>query len=97
MDLDLVHVHGARADGHGHVDALALRARRIGGHKACQIGLILHDHVEVGAETAGGQNDGLGVDGDGCAVLVGGLDAHGCAVGVGQDLVGGGVEQDLNA
>src|SRR5699024_8467144 len=95
--LDLVHVHGARADGHGHVDALALGAGGVGGHEAGQLRLVIHHHVQVGAKAAGGQDDGLGVDGDGRAVLVGGGDAHGGAVGVGEDLVGGGVHDELDA
>ena len=97
MDLDLVHVHGSSADGLCHLDALTLDASGVGGHEALQLRLVLDDHVEVCAEAAGGQHHSLGVDGDGLAGRTGGLDARSCAVGIGQDLVGGGVQQDLNA
>ena len=97
MDLDLVHIHGACADGSRHLNALALCASGIGGHEACQFGLVLGDHIEVGTETAGGQNDALGVDDDGVAVLIGTGNAHGCAVGIGQDGIDGGVQHDVNA
>ena len=97
MDLDLVHIHGVRTDGLCHLDALAQDAGGIGGHKALQLGLVLHDHIHVCAEAAGSQDHSLGVDGDGLAGSAGGLDAHSSAVGIGQDLGGGGVQHHLDA
>ena len=97
MDLDLVHIHSAGTDGGGHLNALALSAGSIGGHEALQLGLVLGNHVQICAEAAGGQHHSLGVHSDGLAGRTGGLDARSCAVGIGQDLVGGGVQQDLNA
>ena len=96
VDLDLVHIHGTGTDGRCHLNALALDAGSVGGHKALELRLVLHDHVQVGTETAGSQDHGFGVDGDGLTGSAGGLNAAGCAVGIGQDLVGGGVQQDLN-
>ena len=96
VDLDLVHIHGVSTDGLCHLDALAQDARGVGGHKALQLGLVLNDHIHVCAETAGGQDHGLGVDGDGLTGSAGGLDANSSAVVIGQDLGGGGVQHHLD-
>ena len=96
MDLDLVHIHGVSADGLCHLDALAQDAGGVGGHKALQLGLVLNDHIHVCAETAGGQDHGLGVDGNGLTGSAGGLDANSSAVVIGQDLGGGGVQHHLD-
>ena len=96
MDLDLVHIHGVGTDGGCHLNALALSASGIGGHEALQLRLVLGDHVQVCAETASGQHNGLGIDGDGLTGSTGSLHAHSSAVGVGQDLGSGGVQQSLH-
>ena len=97
MDLDLVHIHSASTDGGGHLNALTLSAGSVGGHEALQLRLVLGNHVQICAEAAGGQHHSLGVHSDGLAGRTGGLDAHSSAARIGQDLVGGGVQQDLNA
>ena len=96
MDLDLIHIHGASADCGRHLNALTLCACGVGGHEALQLGLVLGDHVQICAEAAGGQHHSLGVHSDGLAGRTGGLDAHSSAVGIGQNLICGGVQQDLD-
>ena len=61
VNLDLIHIDGIRAHRLGHGDALALRARGVGGHEAGQLGLVFDDHLKIRAETAGGEHNGLGV------------------------------------
>ena len=97
MDLDLVHIDRASADGRCHLDALTLCAGGVGGHEAGQLRLVLGDHVEVCAEAAGREDHALGVDDDGVAVLVRAGNAHSSAVCVGQDGINGGVQNDLDA
>ena len=96
VDLDLIHIHGVGTDGGCHLNALALSAGSVGGHEALQLRLVLNDHVQVCAETAGSQHNSLGIDGDGLTGSTGSLHAHSSAVGVGQDLGSGGVQQSLH-
>ena len=79
MNLNLLQVHSRRADGHGHVDAVAGRARRVGGHEALEVRGIRRHALEIRAEAAGRQDDGLRGDGV-VAVLRGDLDAGHLAV-----------------
>ena len=87
MNLNLIHIHGRRADGHSHVDAVAGDGGRIGGHKAREFRLERGHAVQIGAEAAAGQNDGLGADGV-FAVLI--LDLHADSLAVFHDQLGGG-------
>ena len=75
MDLDLVHVHRRRAEFRGHQDALALDAGRVGRHEAFQLRGVAGDHLQVGAESAGGKDHGLGFHGDLVAGLADGFHA----------------------
>ena len=93
MNLDLLHIHGGSADFSGHQDALALNAGGIGGHEAGQVRLVLHNHVQVGAETAGGQDNGLRVHGHLVSGFTLGFNADNSAGFVGQQLGGGYVSQ----
>ena len=87
MNLNLLHIHGRRADGHSHVDAVAGDGGHIGGHKAREFRLERGHAVQIGAEAAAGQNDGLGADGV-FAVLI--LDLHADSLAVFHDQLGGG-------
>ena len=95
MSLDLVHVDRGRTDLLGHDDAVARGARMVRRGIALEHWLVLDEHFLVGAETAGGDHDGLGVDRVGLAVLGGELDARNGAVLVRHDVGDAGVRADV--
>ena len=96
VSLDLVHVDRGRTDLLGHDDAVARGARMVRRGIALEHGLVLDEHFLVGAETAGGDHDGLGVDRVGLAVLGGELDARNGAVLARHDVGDAGVRADVD-
>ena len=72
IGLDVLHVHGIRADGGGHGDAVAGAAHCVGGQD-----LLIHGgvvglaHLHIGAEAAGGQHHVLRAEFHGLAVVLG--------------------------
>ena len=89
----------AGADLVAHVEAVAIHA----GHgKGVEVLAPVEadevlDHLGVGAKAAGGDDDRLGGDVDFLAVLVDGLHAHDSALVVGDELLAGGLEHELDA
>ena len=89
MHLDLVDVHGVGPDGLGQYDAVAGGAGLVGGHGVEQLRAVLGEHLVVGAEAAGGHDDGLRVVGDGGAgAQVAGTHAADGAALVAEQLLG---------
>ena len=89
MHLDLVDVHRVGTDGLGQQDAVARCAGLVGGDGIEQLGAVLGEHLMVGAEAAGGHDDGLCIVSDaGTGAQVGGTHAAHCAAIVDEELVG---------
>ena len=95
MKLDLVHVDRRGAHRLGHHDTVAGGAGMVGSNGVGEAGIEAAHQIEVGTESAGGEDDGLGVD----RVVMGavlGLDTDSRAI-LHQDLGGGGIQHDLDA
>ena len=95
MELDLFHIHSVCPYGLGHGDAVAGGTGVVGGHRIGQTGIVACHQVKVGAESAGSEDHGFGMDGVVVLVVIG-LDAHGLTV-LHEDLGGGGVGLDVDA
>ena len=61
VNLNLAHLDEVGASVLGHDHAVARDGGGVGGNEGLQVGTVHLDHVLVGAEAAGGQNDSLGV------------------------------------
>ena len=96
VNLNLIHVHGSSAQSLSHLDALTLNTGSIGGHEASQLGLVGNNHVQVGAEAAGGQDDSVSIDGQLGAIVCHAGHAAGSAVGIGEDGINSGVQDDFH-
>ena len=60
IGLDILHIDGVGADLLGHHDAVALGGHRIGGEDLIvHLGVVLHAHIDVGAEASRRQHHGL--------------------------------------
>ena len=80
MRLNLLHIHERCAGVFGKDNAVTRCAGLIGRRIALEFGLILDEHILIGAEAAGGEHHGLGINRIDLAVLGRGFDARYTAV-----------------
>ena len=100
VGLNPLHAHEASADALGHDDAVARGCHGVGGVDVLvEVGVVLQTHLNVGAEAACGQDEGLAGELVLVAIRVGGLDGGDGAAVVNDELAGAhaGVDGDAGS